>query len=108
MSCSSNSCIFGHAGQGTNSGCTCLKALSTGAIIEIEKRLARLRLLDAMLADAMPEQNKDACKWTITDTHESEGLYDTGCNEMFECNVGNRKENQIIYCPYCGGLIEEA
>lgn len=47
------------------------------------------------------------CKWEVMDKWEQSGDYNTSCGESFSCTDGDRKENSMRYCPYCGGKIKE-
>ena len=38
---------------------------------------------------------------------EDDGIYDTGCYNMFTIMEGNPKENNFKFCPYCGKPIRE-
>ena len=43
------------------------------------------------------------CKWS----EDSDGNWDTECEEMFIFNDGTPSENKCRFCPYCGKNIEE-
>lgn len=49
---------------------------------------------------------KGKCKWTQYDK-ESTGMYETGCEHLFEINNGTPSENNMRYCCYCGKRIVE-
>lgn len=44
-----------------------------------------------------------ACTWT----EDPDGPWDTACGHCFLINEGTPIENDMIYCPYCAGVIEE-
>lgn len=48
---------------------------------------------------------RSTCKWTQYD-EDSFGLYETGCEHLFEVNNGTPSENNMKYCCYCGREIE--
>ena len=45
------------------------------------------------------------CVWK----HENDesGYYETACGHAWQFTEGNLKDNRVVYCPYCGGLIQE-
>jgi hypothetical protein len=45
-----------------------------------------------------------SCFWDYDE--DSPGVYETTCKNMFEFTADGVKENQFLYCPYCGGSIE--
>lgn len=50
--------------------------------------------------EAKPERQ---CKWTGPD--ESDCSYDTECGESAILNHGTPEENNMRFCPYCGGKL---
>ena len=45
----------------------------------------------------------EKCDW-----HEDgDGVWNTDCGNHFELLTGTPAMNKMIYCPYCGKLIEE-
>lgn len=54
----------------------------------------------------MTDKEMKTCKWVI-DGNCYETVYKTECDNMFEFSVDGIKENEFIYCPYCGGKIIE-
>jgi rRNA maturation endonuclease Nob1 len=45
-----------------------------------------------------PNPTPSDCEWRETE----DGQWDTECEECFEFNNNGPKENNFIYCPYCG------
>jgi hypothetical protein len=44
------------------------------------------------------------CKWF----EDSEGNYESECENMFVFSSGTPKDNHFLYCPYCGNeLVQE-
>ena len=48
------------------------------------------------------------CKWTLDSDPDGNENWSTDCGNMFVFTNGGIKENEFVYCPYCGGIIEEA
>lgn len=46
---------------------------------------------------------KDICEWT----EDSDGNYETSCNNIFTITDGTPTENDMSFCPYCGKLLIE-
>lgn len=47
------------------------------------------------------------CKWEEENGYDSDGTYETQCDNMFTILEGNPKNNGFKYCPYCSGIIVE-
>jgi len=45
---------------------------------------------------------RKSCKWT----ENSDGVYETECDQAFEFIAGYLQENKFRFCPYCGGKIK--
>lgn len=45
----------------------------------------------------------ETCKWT----EDEDGLWNTECGGTFEITEGTPRENEMVFCPYCGKSIEE-
>ena len=43
------------------------------------------------------------CRWAQDDN----GVWETECGNMFECDDGTPYENDMNFCPYCGGKLVE-
>ena len=43
-----------------------------------------------------------SCGWTLD---HDEFAWDTGCGHLFILNDGTPKENEMVYCPFCGNKI---
>ena len=41
------------------------------------------------------------CAWTV----DENGLFITGCDNLWEFMEDGPKENRTPFCPYCGGKI---
>lgn len=55
---------------------------------------------------AAAEAAKPACEWSFDYTHEK---WDTTCGEAFILsNDATIEENNMRFCPFCGGHIREA
>lgn len=52
--------------------------------------------------EARPIQGEVSCTWTLDPDGE---LWDTGCGQAFCLSDGTPKENDMIYCPFCGNRI---
>ena len=48
------------------------------------------------------EPNRKSCTWT----EDMNGNWDTGCQQIHIIISGTPRENGYVYCPYCGGKIE--
>ena len=45
------------------------------------------------------------CVWSVEDTDYN--CYETDCGKSFILNDGDVKDNELIYCCFCGKKIEE-
>jgi len=45
------------------------------------------------------------CDWKHDENYN---CYDTTCGHAFVINDGTPAENDMKYCPYCGGRLREA
>ena len=53
---------------------------------------------------SLRQQRDEPCLWV----RESDGTWETGCDNMFMLNEGGPRDNDMKYCCYCGRpLIEE-
>lgn len=43
------------------------------------------------------------CAWQ----EDEDGVYDTSCGNRFEFIEGGVADNNMTFCPYCGGTIDE-
>jgi hypothetical protein len=49
------------------------------------------------------------CDWqTDVGYFGDDRYYATACDETFFFSEGTPKENNFVYCPYCGGKIKQA
>lgn len=60
-------------------------------------------MLEAFAEYLNEKQTEKTCEWT----EDSDGNWDTGCKNTFIFIEGTPKENNAIFCPYCGGQIIE-
>jgi rRNA maturation endonuclease Nob1 len=44
------------------------------------------------------------CEWSL----DENGIWETECGGMFEIVEGNPEDNDMNYCPYCGGTLRLA
>ena len=44
------------------------------------------------------------CTWTYDDLYD---FWDTSCGECFTVTEGTPKDNNFVYCPFCGKPIKE-
>ena len=50
----------------------------------------------------------EKCIWkSEINTFDDDELFSTGCGNSFYFLTGNPKDNEFLYCPYCGGLIDD-
>ena len=47
------------------------------------------------------------CIWKEEKGLDVDGVYKTGCDNMFTIMEGNPKANNFKYCPYCGKALKE-
>jgi hypothetical protein len=47
------------------------------------------------------------CEW-YGQSGDNEGIYDTGCGNLFVIPEGDVKENGFKFCIYCGDEIDAA
>lgn len=71
-----------------------------GTIAALEEKALRL----SEQIDAAKKVN-DLCGWSCSSIGE-EG-WETSCGNMFIIEAGTPKDNDFIYCPYCGRKIHE-
>lgn len=69
-----------------------LKALERKGALKLEPGASRGIIL--------PE---DSCKWVCV----SEEYYETDCDNAQYFSEGGFKDNEYLYCPYCGRSIED-
>ena len=69
--------------------------------------------VQAFLSDMFEQQaeinrlKKEPCKWGQDPFIELDyGLWNTNCGTEFLLTDGTPGENDMKYCPFCGGLIE--
>ena len=48
----------------------------------------------------------ETCKWEREDD-DKEVIYNTQCDNIHVFFAGNCKENDYLFCPYCGKEIQE-
>ena len=46
---------------------------------------------------------REECVWK----QDEDGVWETGCHNMFVLNDGTPKDNDMKYCPYCGKIVVE-
>lgn len=61
-----------------------------------------LEALAKLKADSKP---KPECVWTLQS--DDEDFYETSCDQVFIFSY-RKRDNEFIFCPYCGGKIKEA
>jgi hypothetical protein len=44
----------------------------------------------------------DSCPWT----EDADGILHTSCGQAHEFNTGTPEENDHLYCPYCGKVLD--
>ena len=57
---------------------------------------------DVLQAYAAGREARPVCLWNNVD-----GCWETTCGNAFEINDGTPSENNMTYCCYCGGKVEE-
>lgn len=57
------------------------------------------------LAEALKgvDSSTTKCQWKV----DEDGIYWTGCDGAWEFTTGNVSDNEMKFCPYCGGQLEE-
>lgn len=53
-----------------------------------------------MLREAVNELARE-CEWIF----DSDGYYKTTCGEGWSFEDGGILDNDVVYCPYCGGIV---
>ena len=53
-------------------------------------------------AELRGREARPVCLWNNVD-----GCWETTCGNAFEINDGTPAENNMTYCCYCGGKVEE-
>ena len=69
-----------------------------GNYIHAEKDI--VEIADKVLKEKEPK----TCKWTLDD----DGVYHTGCGEMWQSESGSRSDNGVRYCQRCGRRVSGA
>lgn len=60
---------------------------------------------DADITNEVAQLEKPDCIWTYDDVHD---CWETTCGNAFVIIEGVPIENDMLYCPYCGGhLLDE-
>lgn len=49
--------------------------------------------------------DENICKWHRIDADYT--IYDTDCGNAFEIIEGTPKDNDMLFCPYCGKKLKE-
>jgi hypothetical protein len=49
--------------------------------------------------------SSDLCKWTLID--DDNLTYETSCDNAFSITSGTLKDNEMVYCCFCGKKIKE-
>ena len=44
----------------------------------------------------------ELCTWT----QDADGIWYTSCGQAHEFNTGTPEENDHLYCPYCGNVLD--
>lgn len=44
----------------------------------------------------------DSCTWT----QDPDGIWHTSCGQAHEFTTGTPEENEHLYCPYCGNVLD--
>lgn len=74
----------------------------------------KLKLIDALYLERCKEINRlndelaekeEFCEWEVWD--EEANCYHTSCENAHFFVEGNPKDNNHVYCPYCGRKIKE-
>lgn len=56
--------------------------------------------------ERLQKPNRTDCIWTYDDNHD---YWETTCGNLFVIIEGTPVENNMVYCPYCGGrLLDKA
>lgn len=45
------------------------------------------------------------CKWQESD--DETNCWDSDCGELFQLNTGTPTDNNMRFCCYCGGALEQ-
>ena len=64
----------------------------------------RVELIEAW--NTRPNDAKN-CYWIEQSDIEMDGTYETSCKEMWAFTEDGIKENNVKFCPFCGGKITE-
>jgi hypothetical protein len=51
--------------------------------------------------------DRDGAKMCVWSDSEGEGNWDTGCGRMFDLNNGTPVENEMHFCTFCGGSLQQ-
>ena len=49
------------------------------------------------------KQKMEKCEWTP----DEDGIWETECDNLVVINEGTPLENDWVFCPYCGKVIQE-
>jgi len=64
---------------------------------------SRTRVIKIKSLDGKHEiTQKDSCTWT----EDPDGIWHTSCGQAHEFNTGTPEENDHLYCPYCGNMLD--
>ena len=74
-------------------------------IVMCHEKSREIKKLKEELATSQ-RRKMDKCKWTYTNDYD-DSYYETGCDKAFVFFNDGPLENDFIYCPYCGKLVQE-
>jgi hypothetical protein len=50
---------------------------------------------------------KKTCRWKEDTQPDGDLIYETSCGKAWEFAEGTISDNEVTYCPFCGGEIIE-
>lgn len=58
-------------------------------------------------AEPIEQEQLETCAWRVeSDAFLEDERYETSCDNAFIFEIGTPRENNYVYCPSCGKLIE--
>ena len=87
--------------------CECQKTEQKGCYCCLGSGIVENELVEATSKDFEKAGwvKREKCVWYTETDNNNEPYYETACGEAFCFIVGNPKNNNMKFCPYCGSEL---